>query len=134
VADPDLIFVYGTLRRASGHEAHARLAGAAVPVGDGWVIGRLYLVEDYPGLVAAEDGAARVRGEVYRLTAAGALAALDRYEGCDSLEPTRGLYRRVAAEVTLDDGRRVVAWVYLYNRSVATLRPIASGDYCSRQR
>jgi len=36
--------------------------------------------------------------------------------------------------VTLDDGRRVVAWVYLYNRSVASLRPIASGDYCSRQR
>jgi len=131
VADPDLLFVYGTLRRASGHRAHERLARAAEPVGEGTVAGRLYLVEDYPGLVAAPGEPARVRGEVYRLIAASALADLDRYEGCDPLAPARGLYRRERAEVVLDDGRRVAAWVYVYNRPVTALRPIASGDYCS---
>jgi gamma-glutamylcyclotransferase (GGCT)/AIG2-like uncharacterized protein YtfP len=131
VAEPDLIFVYGTLRRASGHRAHERLARAAEPVGEGTVAGRLYLVADYPGLVAAPGESARVRGEVYRLIAPSALADLDRYEGCDPVDPARGLYRRARAEVVLDDGRKVAAWVYLYNRPVTALRPIASGDYCS---
>jgi gamma-glutamylcyclotransferase (GGCT)/AIG2-like uncharacterized protein YtfP len=131
VADPDLIFVYGTLRRASGHRAHARLARAAEPVGEGSVAGRLYLVADYPGLVATQGETRRVRGEVYRLRVPSTLADLDRYEGCDPVERARGLYRRERADVVLDDGRRVAAWVYLYNRPVAALRPIASGDYCS---
>jgi len=131
VAEPDLLFVYGTLRRASRHRAHERLARAAEPFGEGTVAGRLYLVEDYPGLVAAAGESARVRGEVYRLVAPSVLADLDRYEGCDAVDPARGLYRRARAEVVLDDGRSVTAWVYLYNRPVTALRPIASGDYCS---
>jgi len=136
VPDPRHVFVYGTLRRASGHEAH-RLLAAAEPVGDGWLPGRLYLADGYPGLVVPEAPAeprrpAAVRGEVYRLPGGDALAALDRYEGCDAGDPRRGLFRRTAAEAVLDDGRRLAVWVYVYNRDTAALPLIASGDYCRR--
>ncbi len=128
--DPDLLFVYGTLRRASGHEAHGLLAAAAVPVGEGWVRGDLHRADGYPCLVAVDGATGRVRGEVYRLTAVEGWTTLDRYEHCDPVDPARGLFRRVRAQVTLDDGRRLEAWVYLYNGDTAALHPIASGDYC----
>ncbi len=136
VRESDHLFVYGTLRRMSGHDAHRLVATDAVLVGEGSLRGLLYAADGYPALVASDDAADLVRGEVYRLGGSGqcatasVLARLDEYEGCDPLHPARGLFRRVRAEVALDDGRRVSAWVYLYNRDTTALRRIASGDYC----
>lgn len=54
----------------------------------------------------AADPAARTWGVIYRLAPA-ACDFLDRTEGVD-----RGYYRRIAVEVTTDDGARVVAFAY----------------------
>ena len=62
-----LIFVYGSL--CSGEAAHSRLAGAGF-VGEAWSRACYTLLDlgPYPGLVAS--GQTRVRGELYRVSAA----------------------------------------------------------------
>jgi gamma-glutamylcyclotransferase (GGCT)/AIG2-like uncharacterized protein YtfP len=123
------LFVYGTLRRASGHAAQfltarGRLVGAASAPG------RLYDLGAYPGMVDAVEESERVRGEVYELHEPEAtLAALDRYEGCGPEDPHPWLYERVRVVVTLDGGEQLNAWLYLYRASLTGARHIPSGDY-----
>ena len=38
---------------------------------------------------------------------------------------------RKLLKATLDDGRVLQAWVYVYNRSVAAMRRVRGGDYLS---
>lgn len=124
------LFVYGTLRRASGHPMHRVLAEAADFVGEATAAGRMYWADGYPCVVPSESPADRVRGEVYRLAdPEPTFAALDAYEQCDRSCPEQGLFRRRRVEVTVDDGRRLDAWIYLYNRSTEGLPRIASGDF-----
>ena len=65
---PDLLFTYGTLRRAAGNAAHRLLADMAELVGHGVVQGRLYQATGFPVLVPDPQGRA-VTGEVYRVFA-----------------------------------------------------------------
>ena len=126
---PDLIFVYGTLRRAAGHPAHRLVVEHGEFVGNGFVRGCLYDAGEYPGL-ALEAAAGTVAGEVYRLFApAAALARLDAYEGGDATASTAAEFRREPADVALNDGCTVRAWLYVYQRPVAPLTLIPSGDY-----
>jgi len=60
---PDLIFVYGTLRRAAGHPAHRLVVEHGEFAGNGFVRGRLYDAGEYPGL-QLEAAAGPVAGEV----------------------------------------------------------------------
>jgi gamma-glutamylcyclotransferase (GGCT)/AIG2-like uncharacterized protein YtfP len=129
---PRGLFVYGTLRRGAGRPMHALLATHAEYRGLGWVAGRLYDTGRYPAAVPAARPGERIRGEMYRLREASAdslLARLDAYEGCDPEDPGTSLFRREAVQVTLDAGGRAEAWIYLFNRPVARLRHIESGDY-----
>ena len=129
-SSPEPLFVYGTLRRATGHEMQQRLAAHSEFAGDAWFRGRLFMVDDYPGAVPSARQADRVRGEVYRLRDPGLiLAILDEYEGCDPDSPATALYRRELADVTLDGGGQVTAWIYLYNRPTTGLQEIESGDF-----
>jgi len=64
----DLLFTYGTLRRAAGNAAHRLLADSAEIVGLGFVRGRLYQAVDFPVLVPDPKGV-EVIGEVYRVFA-----------------------------------------------------------------
>ena len=119
-SDPELLFVYGTLRSrgsAAARLAPARLLGAAS------YRGRLYDLGDYPGVVPSADPADVVRGELFALPSAAAplLAELDRYEGPE--------FRRVRARVRPDGASAVESWIYLYAREVAQLPRVASGDY-----
>ena len=124
------LFVYGTLRRDSQHEMFHILAKHATFVGEAGFCGRLFLVDDYPGAVVSGNTGDRVRGELYRLVDPDVvLNHLDEYEEVDPREPDSGLFRRTLHFVTLLDGTAVQAWVYLYNRPVAGLTPIPSGDF-----
>jgi gamma-glutamylcyclotransferase (GGCT)/AIG2-like uncharacterized protein YtfP len=72
-----------------------------------------------------------VHGEVYALEPSmrtTILTTLDEYEGCGSNVEIPTEFRRERAIVTLDDGKKVVAWVYLYNWAEVG-SPIPSGDY-----
>jgi gamma-glutamylcyclotransferase (GGCT)/AIG2-like uncharacterized protein YtfP len=125
----DLLFTYGTLRRAAGNAAHRLLADSAELVGHGFVRGRLYDAGEFPVLVPDPQGV-EVAGEVYRLFGPpNVFARLDQYEGFDPSSPDTSEFRRDLMPVTLGDGRTVTAWVYVYQRPLFDLQPIPHGDY-----
>ncbi|MFJ5773230.1 gamma-glutamylcyclotransferase family protein [Streptomyces sp. NPDC093094] len=134
-------FVYGTLRPGERNhdvllrgrtraEDPARLIGAVLYDGPGYP----YAVESAGGTVSGELVTARP--EAY----AELLAELDRLEEYVPADPRRGLYERVAREVTRDtDGAAVRAWVYLAAPDVAVKlrargRLIDGGDWRARPR
>ncbi|MGY6274194.1 gamma-glutamylcyclotransferase family protein [Methylomonas sp. MgM2] len=125
------LFVYGTLRRAKGGDFHPYLKDKATFIHSASVPGKLYQVDRYPGAIPAPYGSkSRVYGEVYRLfKPEGLLRVVDEYEECTEHFPQPHEYQRLAATVTLGDGKTTKAWVYWFRRSVYGLRQIPSGDY-----
>jgi len=126
------LFVYGTLRKAFGHEMHHRLERAARCIGNATVRGALYDLGSYPGLVISGDDADLARGEVYALDpdrAQATLADLDRYEGCATTDPEPHEYRRETVRARLVDETELAAVTYVLNRSHAGLTRIPGGDY-----
>lgn len=131
----EYLFVYGTLRRDTQSEMYHLLARFANFLGDATFQGELYLVDYYPGVVPSTRSEATVRGEVYRLfDPAKVLQKLDEYEECgpEFLQPAE--YVRRKEHVLLKDGRDIVAWIYIYNRSTDGLRRIESGDFLNFHR
>ena len=128
-AIPDLLFTYGTLRRAAGTAAHRLLADNAELVGHGVVRGRLYQATGFPVLVPDPQGV-EVTGEIYRVFAPqAAFLRLDQYEGFDPASPDTSEFRRDLVPVAMSDGRTVTAWAYIYQRPLFDLQPIPHGDY-----
>lgn len=87
--------------------------------------GRLFRVRnpggfDYPALVAAPGWS--VAGELVTVPAAD-LAALDLYEDFRPAQPAGSSYIRRRLTVRVGPSG-VSAWVYVWNRSVAGLRPV----------
>ncbi len=98
-------------------------------VGDGTVAGRLFGLGPYPGMVAPRSAGDRVRGELFKLRKPNlTLARLDNYEGCRPRVGSAEFARKRWA-VRLDDGRRIEAWIYLYEGDLACASLIRSGDY-----
>jgi len=129
----DDLFVYGSLRTGAGTRMEAELVRGARAAGRGWLPGRLYDLGAYPGYVPGAEDDGRVLGEVWTLTAPETLLPLlDRYEGCTEDDPEPHEYRRVVQTVQMADGSTREAWVYVYNRPPAGLRPIPGGDYLRR--
>lgn len=122
---PVFIFVYGSLRRDSGHTMSRWLAERAEWQACAWVPGRLYRVSDYPAL-AAGDG--RVQGDLYRLQRPGeTLSMLDAYEGIQGRPDDE--YERRLMTVTPAGSASLDAWVYCYRQPVHELAWIESGDW-----
>lgn len=128
---PEYLFTYGTLMRGFRvvpewpDRVRARFAGA------GQIQARLFDLGQYAAALPAESEQVVTRGEVFELTEPeSAKALLDVYEGCQMLHPHQSLYLRKIVPVTMDDGRKLEAWVYFYNRPLdASARRIASGDF-----
>lgn len=96
------LFVYGTLR-SDGHSA-SLLHGCEL-VSRGTVRGTLYDIDGrFPALL--RYGSDTVHGEIWRCPS-DLLARLDRYEGTEE-----GLFRRIADETEIADGRRIPCWLY----------------------
>ncbi len=126
----ELIFVYGTLRRAVKGDMARLLSRHADHVAQGRYQGRLYQVAGYPGVVPSDDPEEAVTGDVYALRSPKrVLPTLDQYEGCGPGFPKPTEYVRRRQDVLLENGTVCRAWVYLYNRSTDRLRKIASGDF-----
>ena len=127
-----LLFVYGTLMKGFREDWQGKVG--ADFVGRGTIRASLYDLGDYPGarLFSVAPGE-RVSGELYRLRDSTlALRTLDKYEEFFPLKPKKSLFIRKRVSVTLEDGRRKRAWVYIYNRAVARAKLIASGSYGDR--
>jgi gamma-glutamylcyclotransferase (GGCT)/AIG2-like uncharacterized protein YtfP len=130
------LFVYGTLMSTApgvfGKAMRERLQREAQLVGPAAIHGRLYDLGRYPALVDSEDPADLVHGEVFVLhEPSKSLAWLDKYEGIIPGQHGHSEYQRVERPVQLASGERITAWVYLYRKSIARARRIASGRWGS---
>lgn len=124
----DLIFVYGTLRRACSTGAHNTYLSGAHFVAPAKVRGRLYRVSYYPALVL-DANADWVVGEVYELAAPAQLAQLDTYEECSHPALPEQEYQRLHVQVETAAGEYLSAWVYAYQHTSDHLEIITSGDF-----
>lgn len=126
----NLLFVYGTLRRSFRHPMSDFLWRNADYVGAATVQGRLYLVDDYPGLVASALASDSVMGEVARLRDCEyMLNRLDAYEGFDPGARESSEFVRIQSGVRLSGGDEIKVWLYFYNCPVTDLTWLRSGNY-----
>jgi gamma-glutamylcyclotransferase (GGCT)/AIG2-like uncharacterized protein YtfP len=124
------LFVYGTLRRGTGHpmadflQRHGRyVCSAQAP-------GRIYDLGSYPGMVEATEPHDHVRGDLFEVTDPDlVLAELDRYEACGPDDPQPHLFQRSVRMVRTATGAEVQAWMYQYFGPVREEQRIASGEY-----
>ena len=115
---PGLLFIYGTLHP---NRAPAEIADAArtlKPIGRGTILGKLYDLGEYPGVVLDGATCEIISGEVFAIPDAETLAQLDRYEDYRLDDLANSLFLRVQTAVTLDTGLTEVCWVYVYNREL----------------
>ena len=128
MVSPPFLFVYGTLLRGLRDDLLRRVGAKFVAMGT--IQGRLYDLGRYPGAKPSPEPEDRVYGEVHRLPdPKTSLALLDKYEGIPSEAPVKGGFVREVVGVTVEGGRRLHAWAYLYNRPVSDGKLIAGGDY-----
>jgi len=129
---PDHLFVYGTLRAESGHPMARRLRVGAKLIGRGSAPGALYDFGSYPGAVFDPEARYRVIGDLFKLGPNPRLIAdLDKYEGFKGEDDD--LFRRIAIEVSLDQGGKVEAWTYGL-KDAPRARLIGAGDFIADRR
>lgn len=124
----ELLFVYGTLRRACTTGAHNTYLADAEFITHANINGKLFRVSYYPALVL-DASADWVVGEVYQLVSAAQLERLDTYEECTYPALPEQEYQRLQVKVQTEAGEHLLAWVYAYQRSSEHLEFIASGDF-----
>lgn len=101
------VFVYGTLLK--GENNHNAYLKESVFVGEGNIVGyEMYDLGYYPGIVS---GKGNVLGEVYYVTE-------ETLSRIDILEGEGSLYIKTWVRVRMKNGKRVAAWVYVYNHCV----------------
>ena len=112
--DPDLLFVYGTLRRGLGLHHHLKRMGAEF-VAIGRVQAEIFDLGEFPGARKSGKPGKAVEGELFRLhNAEKTLRVLDQVEGISARNPGRGLFERGTVEVALPNGERRLAWIYWF--------------------
>lgn len=126
---PPQLFVYGTLMSRYTNAHAIALRHAATLLGPATFRGRMHLVNAhrdfaYPAVVASDDPADLVRGELYRLDEPSVLDRLDAYEGAE--------YERRDVVVTLADGDQTAALAYLFIGPTDRLPRIVTGDFTER--
>jgi len=123
------LFIYGTLLPDHAPAEIAPAVRKLRRIARGKTPGQLYDLGDYPGAIFTL-GPSTISGEVYQLLGGmNLLRRLDAYEEFDERHPPRSLFVRKKRPVRLEDGRRVLAWVYEYHRDPSSGTPIPHGDY-----
>jgi len=127
------LFVYGTLSPQHAPPEIAATVRRLRPVGPATVKGRLYDLGEYPGAILSEKSRSVIRGEVFELPGdEGTLTSLDDYEGFEPEKRNSSLFLRRTWPVTMNDGKRLRCWVYVYNGTMKDARPVRSGRYRRR--
>lgn len=125
---PQLVFVYGTLRR--GGSNHFRMAGAEF-IAQGSITGRMYRIDWYPGLVL-DDAGDEIHGEIFSVTPE-LLSALDIFEGLSAGEIEGSEYRRVQTTVVQQDSQTCSAWVWEWLGITEESQRITDGDWLKNE-
>jgi gamma-glutamylcyclotransferase (GGCT)/AIG2-like uncharacterized protein YtfP len=124
------LFVYGTLRSSRINSVIPEVAPYIKKTAKGYVKAKLFDLGEYPGAVNA-DKADKVYGEVIEINPDKlkfVLDALDEYEEVDK-NPLKSLFQRKQTLVSTDEGKRMMAWIYWYNKDVNGLKEIKGGVY-----
>ncbi|MDR8392071.1 gamma-glutamylcyclotransferase [Aliifodinibius sp. S!AR15-10] len=132
--EEEYLFVYGSLQSGANHPAHKVLTEYAYLICNAEFEGHLFLVADYPGVVAGNHSPNNIKGELYHLKRpTKVFQKLDPYEGYNPHEPENSLYIRQKCDVHCPNRtpETISAWIYLYNRPTENLTRIPSGDYLS---
>jgi gamma-glutamylcyclotransferase (GGCT)/AIG2-like uncharacterized protein YtfP len=118
-AMPDCLFLYGTLHPDRAPAAIRSTARLLQSRGPATVVGTLYQLGRYPGLLLPGPAPRIVPGELFLLPPdAESLASLDAYEDFRPADPAGSLFLRIETEATLPDESRKSCWVYVYNRPI----------------
>ena len=109
---PDLLFVYGTLRRGFRLHHHLQRLGGRF-VARGKVRAELFDQGDFPCARQSSARGKTVEGELYRLPRVeNSLRVLDQVEGFIPRNPERSLFQRGTTRVALPNGEQRRAWIY----------------------
>lgn len=126
------LFVYGSLRSGFHHPAYQYISRYFTLLSEGTVKGTLYDMGEYPAAVPDGHTNKYIIGELYRINHPEefdwAMAQLDDYEGLNTENNERPLYRREMAAVFLVGGGTEQAWVYWFNGDVRGKPIVDSGD------
>jgi gamma-glutamylcyclotransferase (GGCT)/AIG2-like uncharacterized protein YtfP len=128
----EFIFVYGTLRQQTGTSMHHVLTSSCEYISDGYMQGKLYEVNGYPGAIESDQPDDKVHGELYKIVNSLVLHQLDDYEECTDQHPTPHEYIRKKLSISVTSNGDISAWVYVFNHDVSNLLRIESGDYLSK--
>ncbi|PWT71390.1 MAG: gamma-glutamylcyclotransferase [Bacteroidetes bacterium] len=127
------LFVYGTLRGQYGHKLSKLIRENFQLIGVGHIKGDLFDIGKYPGAVLSRSTSNNIVGEIYQAKKEtdidSTLKILDKYEGYYQGDLPASEYIRKRKFVKLKNGKRVLSWVYLYNKPVANKHLIEGGDY-----
>ena len=124
------LFVYGTLQQASDNDMSRFLSKNSELVGKGHILGILYRISWFPGVVLSDSSSNKVFGTVFKLqNIDNVFSVLDDYEGFDEDNLKESLFTRVQTSVFLENGDSLISWVYLYNQNIENSQQIISGDF-----
>lgn len=115
-------FVYGLLRPGLEGFVELGLVDRVDSRGSDRIVGTLYDLGNYPGLIPGGDKV--IIGELLMPRDAGVITLMDTYELYDPADSDGSEYLRVTT-TTLDRG--VDVWVYAYNRSVEGYPQLSDG-------
>ncbi len=126
----DLLFAYGTLQKGFSNRVAQYLSQHSRIIGTGYMIGRLYEVNGYPGAIQTAARHEKIYGSIFQLYDTTRLfPVLDQYEECGKYDPQPYMYSREKVKIFTGHGERMDAWAYIYNLDVSTLSQIKSGNY-----
>ncbi len=126
------LFVYGTLLRGSktllGAAERRRLARESVVLGTATMPGELRDLGNYPGFVITKGSKKSVQGEILDLKdPQRTFRWLDKYEGVSEHAGKKGEYSRECLIAKLETGKRIRAWVYVFQAASKSDRTIPNG-------
>jgi gamma-glutamylcyclotransferase (GGCT)/AIG2-like uncharacterized protein YtfP len=123
------LFVYGKLKHDQHNEHSDYLSSLAYRMGNGFVFGRIYLINDkYPGLFLSNDSNEKVYGEIYKVNDPFIFDKLDKYEEACPKTKKNAEFKRVIGKPYF--GVNVIScWIYVYNKLVDDSTLIKSGIF-----
>ena len=118
-----VLFVYGLLRKGSNDPMALFLDQQASFIDHGYLHGKLFMVDGYPGAVAMLTSE-KVYGDVFGFDDETLLAKLDDFEEINMTDE----YIRSQVDIHTASGL-LNCWMYVYNRPTTKLKQIVSGDF-----
>jgi gamma-glutamylcyclotransferase (GGCT)/AIG2-like uncharacterized protein YtfP len=130
------LFVYGTLRKGRISTFLPQIAPFLKAKTKGFVKGRLFDVGEFPAAKPSSLSSKKVYGDLVEITPGrinDVLHALDNYEEIDISTPENSLFKRDIVDVITNNGDKIKAWIYWYNKDIQGLNEIKDGIYRKRK-